>query len=169
VGVLRHPHELDPVPRRNLAAEQPVKLAELQRLFILEASKFGVYPLDDRLAERFNAELAGRPEPVKGNRQNFYPGMGGMPRVSQSPGRGGSAGVTARMPAFVIKPYPVSGSSSYRTPGRCLSAHPPAVGFGDLTVEVPLLFAFDAIPVVALSHHFSLEVNRSAHRTRSGR
>jgi arylsulfatase len=67
---------------KDLAAEQPAKLAELQRLFMLEASKYGVFPLDDRLAERFNPDLAGRPEPVKGNRQILYPGMGGMPQES---------------------------------------------------------------------------------------
>lgn len=64
----------------DLASEQPEKLHELQRLFMLEASKYNVFPLDDRLAERFNSELAGRPEPVKGNRQTLYPGMGGLPQ-----------------------------------------------------------------------------------------
>jgi arylsulfatase len=38
---------------RDLAKEQPEKLQELQRLFMLEASKYNVFPLDDRLAERF--------------------------------------------------------------------------------------------------------------------
>jgi arylsulfatase A-like enzyme len=65
---------------QNLAGEMLDKLHELQRLFILEASKYNVFPLDDRLAERFNSELAGRPEPVKGNRQVLYPGMGGLPQ-----------------------------------------------------------------------------------------
>src|SRR4051812_14178716 len=64
----------------DLAAEQPEKLHELQRLFMLEGSKYNVFPIDDRLAERFNSELAGRPEPVKGTRQVLYPGMGGLPQ-----------------------------------------------------------------------------------------
>jgi arylsulfatase len=64
----------------DLAPEQPEKLHELQRLFMLEASKYNVFPIDDRLAERFNSELAGRPEPVKGTRQILYPGMGGLPQ-----------------------------------------------------------------------------------------
>jgi hypothetical protein len=67
VGALRHQRQLDPVPAARLWPErQPAKLQELQRLFMLEASKYNVFPLDDRLAERFNSELAGRPEPVKG-------------------------------------------------------------------------------------------------------
>ena len=60
---------------RDLAAEQPDKLAELQKLFIAEARKYNVYPLDDRRVERFNSDLAGRPTLVKGNSQIFFSGM----------------------------------------------------------------------------------------------
>ena len=45
----------------NLAKANPAKLAELQTLFLLEADKYLVTPLDDRSVERFNAALAGRP------------------------------------------------------------------------------------------------------------
>ena len=38
----------------DLAAEQPEKLAHLQRLFLIEAAKYNVLPLDDRRVERFN-------------------------------------------------------------------------------------------------------------------
>jgi arylsulfatase len=61
---------------RNLAAEQPEKLAELRRLFLIEAARFNVLPLDDRSAERFNADLAGRPQLIRGTTQTLYPGMG---------------------------------------------------------------------------------------------
>ena len=47
---------------RNIADENPAKLAELQRLFLIEATKYNVLPLDDRRVERFNADLAGRPQ-----------------------------------------------------------------------------------------------------------
>jgi arylsulfatase A-like enzyme len=60
----------------DLAAEQPEKLAELQRLFLIEAVKYNVLPLDDRRIERFNSDLAGRPVLVKGNSQILYGGMG---------------------------------------------------------------------------------------------
>jgi arylsulfatase len=59
----------------NLAADQPEKLAELRRLFMIEAARFNVLPLDDRGAERFNAELAGRPQLIRGTSQTLYPGM----------------------------------------------------------------------------------------------
>jgi arylsulfatase len=60
----------------DLAAEQPEKLAELQGLFMLEGAKYNVFPLDDRRAERFNPDLAGRPQLIRGNRQVLFGGMG---------------------------------------------------------------------------------------------
>jgi len=59
----------------DLAREMPDKLAELRRLFDLEASKYNVFPLDDRKAERSNPDLAGRPTVVHGTTQLFFPGM----------------------------------------------------------------------------------------------
>jgi arylsulfatase A-like enzyme len=59
----------------DLAKKMPDKLAELKRLFDLEASKYNVFPLDDRKAERANPDLAGRPSVVKGNTQLLFPGM----------------------------------------------------------------------------------------------
>ena len=64
-----------------MAAEQPGKLEDLQRLFMLEAGKYNVFPLDDRRAERFNADLAGRPQLVRGNRQILF---GGMRRLTEN-------------------------------------------------------------------------------------
>jgi arylsulfatase len=53
----------------------PEKLAALKRLFDLEATKYNVFPLDDRKAERANPDLAGRPAVVHGNTQILFPGM----------------------------------------------------------------------------------------------
>jgi arylsulfatase len=60
----------------DLAEQQPERLAELQQLFLSEAAKYNVLPLDDRRAERFNPDLAGRPQLVKGNTQLLFGGMG---------------------------------------------------------------------------------------------
>jgi arylsulfatase len=60
----------------NLAKEQPAKLQELQRLFMLEAAKYNVFPLDDRRVERFNPDIAGRPTLIKGTSQLLFGGMG---------------------------------------------------------------------------------------------
>ena len=60
----------------DLAASNPGKLAELQDLFIAEAIKYDVLPLDDRTFERFNASIAGRPD-LMGDRTSLtvYSGM----------------------------------------------------------------------------------------------
>lgn len=47
---------------KDLASKNPEKLKELQALFEKEAIANNVYPLDDRLYERFNAANAGRPD-----------------------------------------------------------------------------------------------------------
>ena len=61
---------------KDLAKENPKKLAELQRLFMIEAGKYSVLPLDDRTFERFNPDIAGRPQLIKGNSQILFGGMG---------------------------------------------------------------------------------------------
>ena len=60
---------------KDLAAEMPEKLAALQRLWLIEAVKYNVLPIDDRRFERFNPHIAGRPQLVSGNRQVLFPGM----------------------------------------------------------------------------------------------
>jgi arylsulfatase A-like enzyme len=65
----------------DVSAQHPDRLHELQRLFLLEATRNNVLPLDDRVAERFLADVAGRPMLVKGNRQRLFGGMG---RLSES-------------------------------------------------------------------------------------
>ncbi|HET7829427.1 MAG TPA: sulfatase-like hydrolase/transferase, partial [Candidatus Limnocylindrales bacterium] len=60
----------------DLAAEQPEKLAELQRLFLIEAARHNVLPLDDRRIERFDPGLAGRPQLIRGRSQVLFGGMG---------------------------------------------------------------------------------------------
>ena len=63
----------------DLAASNPEKLAEMQKLFMKEAVKYNVLPLDDRVYERFNAAIAGRPE-LMGDRTSLtlYEGMTGI-------------------------------------------------------------------------------------------
>jgi arylsulfatase len=65
----------------DIAAEHPDKLAELQRLWLIEAVRYNVLPLDDRRIERFNSDIAGRPVLVKEKTQLLY---GGMFRLSEN-------------------------------------------------------------------------------------
>jgi arylsulfatase A-like enzyme len=62
----------------DLSKQMPDKLHELQRLWIIEATRNGVLPLDDRTAERFNSDIAGRPLLIRGNSQVLASGMGGL-------------------------------------------------------------------------------------------
>lgn len=82
---------------RDVAAEHPDKLAELQRLFLIEAVKYNVLPLDDRRVERFNADLSGRPQLIRGNRQLLFGGMGRLSENSVLNIKNKSHAVTASL------------------------------------------------------------------------
>jgi arylsulfatase len=64
---------------RDLSRDHPDRLHELQRLWLIEAVKYNVLPLDDRFIERASPTLAGRPQVVKGTRQLLFGGMGRLP------------------------------------------------------------------------------------------
>jgi arylsulfatase A-like enzyme len=59
----------------DISKKHPEILHELQRLWLIEAVKYNVLPLDDRRVERLNSDLAGRPELIKGKSQLFFAGM----------------------------------------------------------------------------------------------
>jgi arylsulfatase A-like enzyme len=80
---------------KDLAKENPKKLAELQRLFIIEATKYSALPLDDRTFERFNPDLAGRPQLIQGNTQILFGGMGRLSENSVMAMKNKSYSVTA--------------------------------------------------------------------------
>ncbi len=82
---------------RNLASEYPDKLRELQRLWLIEAVKYNVVPLDDRSVERANPTLAGRPQLVKGKRQLLFGGMGRLTESSIVDYKNNSFAVTAEL------------------------------------------------------------------------
>jgi arylsulfatase len=63
----------------DLAAKHPAKLREMQELFMKEAEKYSVLPIDDRTLERFNAALVGRPDLMAGRTSlTVFEGMTGM-------------------------------------------------------------------------------------------
>jgi arylsulfatase A-like enzyme len=110
----------------NLAAEQPERLHELQRLFLLEAGKYNVFPLDDRRVERFNADLAGRPTLVHGRSQLLFSGMGRLSENSIVVIKNKSHAVTAQIVVpdsgaegvIVAQGGAFGGWSLYTTKGR---------------------------------------------------
>ena len=54
----------------------PDKLHELQRLWLIEATRYNVLPLDDQIVERMNSDIAGRPVLIRGNSQILFGSMG---------------------------------------------------------------------------------------------
>ncbi len=60
----------------DLARQMPQKLHELQRLWIIEATRYKVLPIDDRIMEKMNPDTAGRPVLIKGKTQILFGGMG---------------------------------------------------------------------------------------------
>lgn len=63
----------------DLASSNPTKLKEMQDLFLQEAAKNHVLPIDDRGVERLNPALAGRPDLMAGRTSlTVYSGMTGM-------------------------------------------------------------------------------------------
>ncbi len=63
----------------DLAAKHPQKLKEMQALFLKEAVKYNVLPIDDRSLERLDPALAGRPDLMAGRTSlTLYEGMTGI-------------------------------------------------------------------------------------------
>ena len=81
----------------NLVAEHPELLAKYQRLWLIEATKYNVLPLDDRGAERFSPDTAGRPTLVHGNTQLLFAGMGRLSENSVISIKNKSFSITAEI------------------------------------------------------------------------
>ena len=89
---------------RDLAAEQPDRLAKLQRLWLIEAVKYNVLPIDDRRFERLNATIAGRPQLITGTSQVLFPGMKRLSEGSVIDIKNRSFSVTASIDAATNGP-----------------------------------------------------------------
>ena len=81
----------------DLAAEHPEMLHKLQRLWLIEATKYNVLPIDDRSGERLDPHLAGRPTLVRGSSQLFFAGMGRLSENSVVSIKNRSFSVTAEV------------------------------------------------------------------------
>jgi arylsulfatase A-like enzyme len=80
----------------DLGAKNPGKLKELQDAFLVEAKKYNVLPLDDRLSERFDTSL--RPNPLAGLKKFTYgPGVTGISEAAVLNTHGVPFSVTAEV------------------------------------------------------------------------
>jgi arylsulfatase A-like enzyme len=80
----------------NLAKQNPNKVEQLQKLFLAEARKYKVLPLDDRVANRF--DVSSRPSLVSGRTHfTYYPGAAGIPEGSAPDLKNKSFSITANV------------------------------------------------------------------------
>jgi arylsulfatase len=142
---------------RNLARSNPEMLHELQRQWLIEAGKYNVLPLDDRRFERFNPDIAGRPQLIKGNTQILFGGMGRLSENSILSIKNKSYAITADLEVpksgaegvIVAQGGSVNGWSLYAKEGKLKYCYN---FFG-----VQLYFAEATTPIAAGRHQARLE------------
>ena len=81
----------------DLSKQMPEKLHELQRLWLIEATRYNVLPLDDNLGARLNSDTAGRPQLIKGKSQILFGSMGRLSENSVLNLKNKSHSVTAEI------------------------------------------------------------------------
>jgi arylsulfatase len=82
---------------KDLSKQMPEKLHELQRLWLIEATRYNVLPMDDDVGRRLNSDLAGRPVLIKGKSQILFGGMGRLSENSVLNLKNKSHSVTAEI------------------------------------------------------------------------
>jgi arylsulfatase len=90
----------------NLAKQMPEKLHELQRLWLIEAVRYNVLPLDDNIGARMNSDMAGRPVLITGKSQILFGNMGRLSENSVLNMKNKSHAVTA---GIVVPPTGAEG------------------------------------------------------------
>jgi arylsulfatase A-like enzyme len=89
--------ETDWSQANDLSKQMPEKLHELQRLWLIEATRYNVLPLDDNLAARLNSDTAGRPQLIRGKSQILFGSMGRLSENSVLNIKNKSHSVTAEI------------------------------------------------------------------------
>ena len=140
--------EEDWTQSHDLAAEEPARLAHLQRLFLIQAARFNVLPMDIRSAERMNPSIAGRPELITGTTQTLYPGMRRLSENTTINIKNRSYTVTAKVVVpesgaegvLIAQGGAYGGWSVYATGGRL------AYAYNLLGIDTTILHSDDPVP-----------------------
>jgi arylsulfatase len=142
---------------RDLAREHPDKLRELQRLWMIEAVKYSVLPLDDRRVERFSPDLAGRPVLIRGDSQILFSGMGRLTENCVVNIKNKSHSVTAEIvaPASLARGVIIAQGGS--TNGWSLYAKDGKLKYCYNFFGVDLTFVEAASPIPAGKHQVRME------------
>jgi arylsulfatase len=142
---------------RDLAKEMPAKLQELQRRFLIEAAKYGALPLDDRRVERFNPDLAGRPQLVTGQTQLLFGGMGRLSENSVLNIKNKSFSVTAEIEAPDAGAQGVIIAQGGNTNGWSLYAHKGRLKYCYNFFGLKLTFVEGDAPIPSGRHQVRME------------
>jgi arylsulfatase len=81
----------------DLAQTMPEKLTALHMMFAIEAVKYNVFPIDDRMVERIDPDVSGRPVLVKGDSQTFFAGTSRLPEAAVVSTKNVSFAITAEL------------------------------------------------------------------------
>jgi arylsulfatase len=143
----------------DLAAEMPDKLAMLQRLWLIEATKYNVLPLDDRTAERIDPGMAGRPTLIRGNSQLFFSGMGRLSENSVVSIKNKSFSVTAEVdiPSNGASASGVIIAQGGRFGGWCVHAHGGRARFAYNVLGIQEFATEATEPIPAGTHQVRME------------
>ena len=141
---------------RDLASELPDKLAELQRVWLMEAMKYQVLPLDDRNLERANPDLAGRPQLIRSNRQLLFGHMGGLTEHSVLNTKNKSHSVTAEVtvPEFGARGVIIAQGGSFG--GWSLYVQNGKLGYCYNAAGIQLTHVDGATPIPAGTHQLRM-------------
>ena len=141
----------------DLAKTMPEKLRHLQELFMIEASKYSAFPLDDRRVERFNADLAGRPQLIHGNTQLLFGGMGRLTENTMLVMKNKSYSVTAEIEVPKTGAHGVIIAQGGNTNGWSLYAKDGKLKFCYNLLGVKLTFVEGSQPIPADKHQVRME------------
>jgi len=141
----------------DLAGEHPDVLARLQRLWLIEATKYNVLPMDDRTSERLEPSMAGRPTLIRGTSQVFYPGMGRLSENSVVSMKNRSFSVSADVEVPSTGAEGVIIAQGGRFGGWSLYVHEGRLTFTYNVLGIHLFTAVADEPVPAGSHVVRME------------
>lgn len=144
----------------NLAEQNSTKLKQLQSLFLAEARRYKVLPLDDRFLNRF--DVGSRPSLVAGRTHfTYYPGAVGIPEGSAPDLKNKSFSITADVEIpkandnaegiLVAQGGRFAGWSFFLQDGK------PTFAYNFLGVERTLIKSTEAVPVGSSKVGFEFE------------
>jgi len=142
---------------RNLVGDHPDVLAKLQRLWLIEATKYNVLPMDDRTSERLEPSMAGRPTLIRGNSQLFFPGMGRLSENSVVSIKNKSFSVTADLVVPDAGANGVIIAQGGRFGGWALYAKDGHARFVYNTLGIHLFTTSADVPIPAGRHQLRME------------